>query len=151
MDVYAPMTRSAVMRVVKSQNTNPEMTVRRLLHKAGYRFRLHRKDLPGKPDLVFPGLRKVVFVHGCFWYQHSGCRHADWPASNTAYWSAKLNRNQARDTRNLAALRDLGWQALVLWECQVRDREALLATLTAFLGPPAAPQKPIEQQALPSP
>lgn len=133
-DVYDKTVRSAVMRAVKSQDTSPEMIVRRMLHKAGFRYRLHRKDLPGKPDLVFPGRRKIIFIHGCFWHQHPGCSHADRPSSNTDYWQKKLDRNIVRDSANLNALRYIGWDVLIVWECQLRDRETLLQTLTDFLN-----------------
>ncbi|HZO91042.1 MAG TPA: very short patch repair endonuclease [Chthonomonadaceae bacterium] len=134
MDVFKPEKRSAIMRAVKDKNTKPEMLVRRLLHRAGYRYRLYNAALPGKPDLIFPSRRKVIFVHGCFWHQHPGCRHADRPTSNNEYWQAKLNRNIARDEKTLHALRERGWDALVVWECQLRDQAKLLEELRAFLG-----------------
>src|SRR4051812_39007217 len=112
MDVFDAEKRSAVMRAVKSKDTAPEMKVRRLLHRAGYRFRLHRDDLPGKPDLVFPSKRAVIFVHGCFWHQHPGCRQADRPSSNNPYWNKKLNRNIERDRAHTAALCTQGWKVL---------------------------------------
>lgn len=122
------------MRAVKSEDTSPEMAVRRMLHRAGYRYRLHRRDLPGKPDIVFPRKRKVVFVHGCFWHQHASCERADRPASNRRYWDAKLDGNLARDSQHEAALRALGWEVLVVWECQLADRDSLMATLASFLS-----------------
>lgn len=125
--------RSETMRRVKSSDTGAEMIVRRLLHSQGYRYRLHRKDLPGKPDVVFPGRKKIIFVHGCFWHQHQGCHYADRPASNTDYWNTKLDRNKQRDTENLEKLKTLGWNVLIVWECQLRDKEALQKTLTDFL------------------
>jgi|ERR1043166_131249 DNA mismatch endonuclease (patch repair protein) len=133
MDVFDAEQRSAVMRAVKSKGTKPEIKVRRLLHKAGYRYRLHRKDLPGNPDLVFPSRRAVIFVHGCFWHQHPGCPHAARPSSNSAYWTKKLDRNVERDKRNMAALADAGWRALVLWECEL-NRPDLLTAVERFLG-----------------
>jgi DNA mismatch endonuclease (patch repair protein) len=132
-DVYDAAKRSEVMRSVKSKNTKPEMEVRSLLHRAGYRYRLHRKDLPGKPDLAFPARKKAIFVHGCFWHQHPGCRAADRPASNNEYWNAKLNRNVARDAANLAALENMGWKVMIVWECEIKDRESLMARLRRFL------------------
>jgi DNA mismatch endonuclease (patch repair protein) len=126
MDVFNAEKRSAVMRAVKSKDTTPEMKVRRLLHRAGYRFRLHRNDLPGKPDLVFLSKRAVILVHGCFWHQHPGCRHADRPSSNNPYWNKKLNRNAERDKANVSALEEKGWRALVLWECEIRGSDLLL-------------------------
>lgn len=136
-DVFTPEKRSAVMAAVKGKDTKPEMRVRRLAHALGYRFRLHRKDLPGAPDLVFPGRRKVVFVHGCFWHGHDCARGAREPKTNTAYWRAKTARNVARDAAALAALEDAGWDTLVLWECALKD-DALEDRLRAFLGPPGA-------------
>lgn len=133
MDVFDAEKRSAVMRAVKSKNTTPEMTVRRLLHQAGYRFRLHRDDLPGKPDIVFPGKRAVIFIHGCFWHQHPGCRHADRPSSNNPYWNKKLNRNIERDKAHAAALHEQGWKVLILWECEIR-KGGMLPTIKKFLG-----------------
>ena len=142
MDVYDETTRSAVMRAVKSRNTKPEMRLRRLLHAAGFRYRLHRADLPGKPDLVFPGRRKVVFVHGCFWHQHPGCPAADRPSANSDYWNRKLAGNAARDAVHLTALREQGWDACVVWECDLRrDPAATVAAVTDFLH--LAPLPPI--------
>ncbi len=126
--------RSAVMRAVKGRDTRPEMLVRRTAHALGYRFRLHRKDLPGSPDLVFPSRRKVVFVHGCFWHGHDCARGARAPKANAEYWSAKINRNVARDARVLVELRALGWEPLVLWECELKDHAALAGRLRQHLG-----------------
>ena len=134
MDVFNQSDRSAVMRSVKSKNTGAEMKVRRLLHAAGFRYFLHVKNLPGKPDIVFPRRKKAVFVHGCFWHQHGECRSAHRPASNSDYWNAKLDRNMARDERNLANLKELGWETFVVWECAIRDQNTLLETLKSFLG-----------------
>ena len=134
MDVFNKTVRSAVMRSVKSKNTGAEMKVRRLLHAAGFRYFLHVKNLPGKPDIVFPRRKKAIFVHGCFWHQHHGCRSAHRPASNSDYWNAKLDRNMARDERNLAILRESGWEIFVVWECDIRDQDTLLETLKSFLG-----------------
>jgi DNA mismatch endonuclease (patch repair protein) len=127
------------MRAVRSTNTKPELLVRRLAHRLGYRFRLHRKDLPGSPDLVFVSQRKVIFVHGCFWHGHDCARGARQPKANADYWCAKIERNRARDSRALSALSDSGWQALVLWECELRQREALEERMTAFLSPARLP------------
>lgn len=113
------------MRAVKSQDTSPEKKVRQLLHRAGYRFSLHRKDLPGKPDLVFPSRKAIVFIHGCFWHQHQGCRRAKRPTSNIIYWNKKLNRNIERDKENLTALKSQGWQVYTIWECEVSDNEKI--------------------------
>lgn len=135
MDVYDKQTRSAVMRAVKSRNTSPEVALRKALHGAGYRYRLHRKDLPGKPDIVFPSRKKVLFVHGCFWHQHPGCRHADRPSSNLAYWDGKLDANKSRDARHIAELESLGWCVLVVWECQIRELVTVMQRVTEFLKP----------------
>lgn len=112
--------RSRTVRVVRSQDTGPEVTVRRIAHKLGDRFRLHRKDLPGTPDLVFPRFRKVIFVHGCFWYGHDCSRGSRVPQMNRDYWAGKLERNKARDAKALSDLRSMGWQAQTLWKCEIR-------------------------------
>lgn len=127
------MDRSANMRSIRSKDMQPELTVRRLAHKLGYRFRLHRKDLPGKPDLVFGPRRKVIFVHGCFWHSHN-CKAAHIPKSNQEYWVPKLERNKTRDIKNIEGLEAKGWQALVIWECEARDEGHLKKRLRTFLG-----------------
>jgi DNA mismatch endonuclease (patch repair protein) len=129
----AETTRSDIMRAVRGRDTKPEMTVRRLVHGMGYRYRLHRKDLPGKPDLVFPSRRKVIFVHGCFWHGHSCARGARVPKTNRKYWTSKIDRNRERDARSQRALSDAGWQVLVVWECELRDAEELKVRLNSFL------------------
>jgi DNA mismatch endonuclease (patch repair protein) len=121
------------MRAVKAENTSPELLVRSLVHSLGFRFRLHRRDLPGTPDLVFPRLRKVIFVHGCFWHGHDCARGARVPKTNRAYWMAKVARNAERDGRARAALAKCGWRTLVLWECGLKDRSKLAAKLRRFL------------------
>lgn len=128
------MTRSALMRRVRGKDTKPERAVRRAAHSLGYRFRLHRRDLPGTPDLTFPRLRKVVFVHGCFWHRHAGCSRTTTPKTRAAYWCEKFEQNVQRDRRNTSALRALGWKVLVVWECETFDRTGLLATLSRFLN-----------------
>ena len=127
------MDRSANMRAIRSKDMLPELAVRSLVHKLGYRFRLHRKDLPGKPDIVFAARRKVIFVHGCYWHAH-GCKLAHTPKSNQAYWAPKLERNRARDVEHLKELRADGWGCLVLWECQLVDMRRLRQRLSRFLG-----------------
>lgn len=123
------------MARVRSKNTAPEMVVRRLVHRLGYRYRLHAADLPGRPDLVFPARWKVIFVHGCFWHGHETCRSGTVrPQGNAAFWGAKLDRNKARDVQHIAALVGIGWSALVVWGCELRDTEALSARIRAFLG-----------------
>lgn len=141
MDRLTPEQRSANMRQIKSKGMKPELAVRRLVHSMGYRFRLHRKDLPGNPDLVFPARRKVIFVHGCFWHQHPdlSCRHAHAPRSNTGYWQPKLARNVERDKAAQRALFESGWESLTLWECELKDRHALAECLQNFLGDAAVP------------
>ncbi|MFL1484735.1 very short patch repair endonuclease [Marinobacter sp. LN3S78] len=121
MDIFSPEKRSSVMSRVQGKNTKPELAVRRFLHRRGLRYRLHRKDLPGKPDIVFPSRRVVVFVHGCFWHQHPRCRKAKLPASHTDFWSKKLSSNTLRDLKVEDALRDSGWRPIVVWECEITE------------------------------
>lgn len=125
--------RSRIMRAVKSVDTAPEMVVRRLAHRLGYRFRLHRADLPGRPDLVFPARKAVIFVHGCFWHGHDCKRGARTPKTNSDYWIAKIARNRLRDARHGVALAEMGWRAMVLWECELKNEEELIKKLRAFL------------------
>lgn len=122
------------MARVRGKDTKPELRVRRAAFALGFRFRLHRRDLPGTPDLVFPRLRKAILVHGCFWHRHPGCRGASTPVTRTEYWSRKFEENQLRDRRKLSQLADLGWDTLVIWECQTKDPGVLRATLTKFLS-----------------
>ncbi len=119
------------MRAVKSANTTPELRVRKAAHALGLRFRLQRRDLPGKPDLVFVSRRIALFVHGCFWHGHNCPRGARMPKTNRDYWSAKITRNTARDQTNIARLEDLSWHTVVIWECETRDRDALERLLRA--------------------
>jgi len=125
--------RSRIMRAVKATNTAPEIAVRHMAHKMGYRFRLHRGDLPGKPDLVFPKLRKVIFVHGCFWHGHHCARGAREPKANAEYWRKKIQGNWARDARNRAALKVLGWRSAIIWECELKQPLRVKNKLTKFL------------------
>jgi DNA mismatch endonuclease (patch repair protein) len=113
------------MAAIKSKNTQPELYVRKVLHAAGFRFRLNRKDLPGTPDIVLPRYKTAVFVHGCFWHGHT-CKKAHTPRSNTAYWSAKIERNKNRDARSEAGLREAGWRTVTLWECSLQQGAAEL-------------------------
>ena len=133
MDKLSAEGRSANMRQIRSQDTAPELLLRKMLHRLGYRFRLHSKDLPGKPDLVFPSRRKVIFVHGCFWHQHSGCREGRVPQSRREYWEPKLNRNQKRDAASQASLEEQGWRFLVVWECELKDTASTLKAVKRFL------------------
>lgn len=128
--------RSAIMRAVKGRDTKPERRLRSLLHAMGYRFRLQAADLPGKPDVVFRGRAKAVFVHGCFWHGHDCPRGAREPKANAAYWREKIARNKARDARVEAALREAGWAVETVWECEMRDEAALRERLAGFLGAP---------------
>ena len=137
-----PEQRSRVMRAVKSRDTAPELAVRRLAHSLGYRYRLHRRDLPGTPDLVFPSRRKVVFVHGCFWHGHDCPRGDRMPKTNAEYWTTKIARNRERYERQQAELRLDGWRVLTVWECETRAREKLAARLRSFLDGAPAPTPP---------
>ena len=132
-DVFDPEKRSAVMRRVKGRDTGPEMTVRRLLTGLGARYRLHRKDLPGNPDIVMAGRRLAIFVHGCFWHGHDCARGARVPKQNRDYWLGKVGRNRARDIASRAALAALGWRVETIWECDLKDAAALEARLRALL------------------
>jgi DNA mismatch endonuclease, patch repair protein len=142
--------RSANMRAVRTRHTEPEMCVRRIARQLGYRFRLHWRNLPGKPDLTFTQQQKVIYVHGCFWHQHQGCRRGSAPQSNVAFWRPKLARNKSRDAEQLAAVKRRGWRALVVWECQTKDEGRLAARLNRFLGD-ASQKKSIKDRKRPGP
>jgi DNA mismatch endonuclease (patch repair protein) len=129
-----PEQRSRTMRAVKSHNTQPELKVRRLLHREGYRFRLHGGALPGHPDIVFSRRQKVIFVHGCFWHGHSCSRGARQPVNNAQYWKNKILRNKVRDASCIRQLRALKWKALIIWECQLKTDELLAHRMRDFLG-----------------
>lgn len=133
MDIVSPEKRSRMMAGIKGKNTKPELVVRKLVHGMGFRYRLHRKDLPGSPDLVFPRLRKVIFVHGCFWHRHPGCRFAYTPKSNAKFWMDKLEGNTQRDAHAVMALDAMGWQVLIVWECEVSDLAGLARNVRLFL------------------
>ncbi|NEX93553.1 DNA mismatch endonuclease Vsr [Caulobacter sp. 17J65-9] len=133
-DVFSPAKRSEVMGRVKQKDTGPELKVRKALTRLGYRYRLHRRDLPGSPDVVFPGRKIALFVHGCFWHGHDCPRGARQPKANAEYWSAKIARNRARDAEAQAALTARGWRPLTVWECELRDTPALEARLKRELG-----------------
>ncbi len=122
------------MRAVKDRDTKPEMMVRRMIHGMGYRYRLHRKDLPGKPDLVFPARMKIIFVNGCFWHGHHCRRGARTPKTNRKYWIEKIDKNKARDRKSRKALSKLGWSVLTLWECDLKNTEAVQKKVVRFLG-----------------
>ena len=141
-DVFDPAKRSAVMARIKSTDTKPELLIRKLLTQLGAHYRLHRKDLPGSPDVVMPGRRLAIFVHGCFWHGHDCARGARVPKANRDYWLAKVGRNKARDARNLADLAAAGWRVETVWECEMKDREALKGRLAALLSASAPGQSP---------
>ena len=125
-DMFSSEKRSEIMSKVHSSNTTPEIRVRKLLHSLGYRFRLHRRDLPGNPDIVLPKYKTVIFVHGCFWHGCPTCRHARIrPVANAEYWELKLNRTLERDKNNLSSLEQLGWRVVILWECKTRKSKAV--------------------------
>jgi DNA mismatch endonuclease, patch repair protein len=134
-DTLTPAARSLLMQSIRGKDTGPELAVRRMVHAMGIRYALHRRDLPGCPDLVFAPRGKVIFVHGCFWHCHasSRCRHARLPKSRRDYWLPKLASNRKRDEKVKRALRKLGWKILVVWECQLRDKEQLKSKLRRFL------------------
>lgn len=132
MDIVSKERRSALMANIKSKNTKPEMIVRSITHRLGYRYRLHKKDLPGKPDLTFTKQKKVIFVNGCFWHMHT-CSNGSIPKSNTAFWTAKLQSNADRDKVNLNNLKRLGWRVLTIWECQTKDAAKLSDRIDKFL------------------
>ena len=126
--------RSRMMSRVRTRDTHPEMVVRSLLHGLGFRFRLHESNLPGRPDIVLPRFRTAIFVHGCFWHQHQGCPKSKRPRTNVEFWNAKLDRNIARDSENLASLSSQSWRSLVIWECETRHSSQLAERLLEFLG-----------------
>ena len=133
VDKISGERRSENMRRIRSRGTRPEMVVRRLVHALGFRYRLHRRDLPGKPDLVFGPRRIVLFVHGCFWHQHE-CQDGRVPSSNRRYWQAKLARNVERDVQVRQELERLGWRVLIVWECETKNEEKLRDLIMSFLG-----------------
>lgn len=136
MDRFSAEQRSKIMRKIRSKDTGPEKFVRSLLHSRGYRFRLHQKNLPGTPDVAFPLRRKVIFIHGCFWHQHGGCTGAYKPATQTEYWEPKLKRNVERDQDAIQELHQSGWAAMVVWECELADKNKVVQRLQEFLGNP---------------
>ena len=119
MDFLSPLERSERMSRIRSSNTSPELALRRAMHALGFRFRLHRKDLPGRPDIVLPRYRTAIFVHGCFWHRHDGCKVASTPKSNTEFWIKKFDRNVARDVKSQETLEAQGWRVIVVWECEL--------------------------------
>jgi DNA mismatch endonuclease (patch repair protein) len=136
VDVLTREQRSHNMSRIRGRDTKPEMIVRRLVHANGYRYRLHRRDLPGRPDLVFPARRKIIFVHGCFWHRHNCAFGSVRPATNADFWNRKIEGNVVRDKKAEAVLMHEGWRVLVIWECETRDQERLAQTLREFLDSP---------------
>lgn len=133
-DIFAPEKRHEIMQNVKTKNTAPEIKLRSLLHKNGFRFRVNRKDLPGKPDIVLPKYRAVIFVHGCFWHGHD-CPCGQWPQTNADFWSRKIDRNVIRDKSDVSLLESLGWRVLIVWECEIKKKNeaVLLSRVKEFL------------------
>lgn len=121
VDKFSKHKRSEIMSHIKSKNTKPEITVRKIIYSLGYRYRLHRKDLPGKPDLAFIKKKKVIFINGCFWHGHSGCKKSALPDTNYEFWNDKIKNNVNRDTRNYKLLKDMGWKYLVIWQCEIKN------------------------------
>ncbi len=138
MDIVDSQRRSEMMAGIKGRDTTPEIVVRRIAHGLGFRFRLYRKDLPGRPDISFPRHRVVVFVHGCFWHRHDGCRYAYTPKTRVRFWTEKFSQNVARDRRNDELLHNLGWRVHVIWECETRDKTAVKERLLDCLPRDAA-------------
>ncbi len=134
MDSLTPEKRSWNMSRIRSKNTKPEIRIRSLLHHMGYRFRLHQKNLPGKPDIVLPKFQTVIFVHGCFWHRHPSCKYAYTPKSRIEFWQKKFNENIDRDCKVQKELEDIGWRILVVWECELKDMETLANKLDNFLS-----------------
>lgn len=133
-----PDARRRIMRANKGKDTKPELTLRLRLHRLGYRYRLHPKGIPGRPDIAFPGRRKAIFVHGCFWHAHDGCPQANVPRTRADYWLPKLAANKERDRRKEAELVAQGWEVATVWECDLAHPGEVLSRITAFLGPPRA-------------
>ena len=132
-DIFTPEKRSNIMSKIKGKNTKPEMTVRSTLHRMGYRFRIHDKKLPGSPDIVLSRHKKIIFVHGCFWHGHAGCKRAAMPESNFEFWNKKISRNIERDNSTERELRSFGWQVLIIWQCQTKDPDALRMILRQYM------------------
>jgi len=134
MDVVSPKRRSEIMSRIRGKNTTPELIVRKLVYSMGYRYRLHYAKLPGKPDLVFPGRKKVIFVHGCFWHGHEGCPKGKLPKTKLDYWGPKLEENKQRDISKQDKLKELGWQILIIWQCELKNPEKLKSNIHDFLN-----------------
>ena len=130
MDIWSKEKRSNVMSKIRGKNTKPELSLRSLLFKEGYRFRIHKKDLPGKPDIVLPKYKVAIFVHGCFWHYHVDCREGRIPDTNSDFWKTKLEKNIDRDNKNVASLKEQGWQVVVVWECDLKNEETCSRVIT---------------------
>jgi DNA mismatch endonuclease (patch repair protein) len=141
VDTFTPEKRREIMSHIGGKDTAPELRVRRLLHALGFRFRLHRKDLPGKPDIVLPRHHKIILIHGCFWHGHPGCPRAALPTTNGDFWRTKIGKNVARDALTREQLREQGWEVLVLWQCELVDLDGLSHCLEAFLAPDRSPRR----------
>ncbi|MBS1519875.1 MAG: DNA mismatch endonuclease Vsr [Bacteroidetes bacterium] len=133
MDIWSKDKRSDVMSRIRSKNTKPEIDLRSYLHAAGFRFRIHRKDLPGKPDIVLPKYKTVIFVHGCFWHYHADCNEGRIPSSNSKFWQTKLSKTIERDLSHQAALTAAGWQVIIIWECELEGKQRLEQTLRSLI------------------
>ena len=127
-------SRSKNMSAIKSKNTKPEVEVRKLLHSMGFRFRLHKKDLPGSPDIVLPKYKTVIFVHGCFWHRHQNCKYASNPKTRREFWEKKFKENIERDKKNQEKLKNLGWKTKIVWECEIKKQDKLIKKLEDFLN-----------------
>ena len=132
-DIVSRSKRKEMMSSVKQRHTKPEIAVRKILHRHGFRFRLHNKKLPGTPDIVLPKHKAVIFVHGCFWHQHEGCRKSRRPTSNIEFWNEKLDKNIARDNRKELELKKSGWKVLNIWDCEIKDENLLIEKIESFL------------------
>lgn len=142
VDVHSPATRSFNMSRIRGKNTVPELALRSLLHRAGYRFRLHRDNLPGRPDIVLPGSKVAVYVHGCYWHRHMGCRYNTMPSSNVDFWRSKFERTVERDRENIEAITSAGWRPVIVWECELRaSPDAALSRIGDAIATARGPQK----------
>lgn len=131
-DIVSRSKRTEIMSSVKQRHTKPEIAVRKILHRYGFRFRLHNKKLPGTPDIVLPKHKAVIFVHGCFWHQHEGCRKSRRPTSNVEFWNEKLDKNIERDNRKESELKNAGWKVLTIWDCEIKDEDLLIEKVKSF-------------------
>ncbi|MBR2862465.1 MAG: DNA mismatch endonuclease Vsr [Bacteroidaceae bacterium] len=149
MDCLTPEQRKRNMSAIKGRDTKPEVLVRKLLHRLGYRFRIQRKDLPGKPDIVLPKHKTAIFINGCFWHRHEGCKYASTPSTNSDFWKKKFAANVERDARNYAALKDQGWNVLIIWECEVKEllRTKIIPGLPSHISTPYPTDEDLSESA----